>query len=281
MIIDGKQTAKNNELLLKEKVDSLYNKFGRVPSLTVILVGEEPASMAYVTSKKKACERVGIKASIERLDSSISEDELIKIISRLNNDDSVDGILVQLPLPKHMNETVILNTVSPNKDVDGLHTINAGKLFSKQPGIRPATPLGIMMLLETYQIPIEGKHAVIVGRSNLVGMPIGKLLLDQNASVTFVHSKTKNMKELTLQADILVVAIGKANYIDDSYVKEGAVVIDVGINRVLGKLVGDVDFNKVVDKASYITPVPGGVGPMTISALLFNVIKQYEAKYDR
>ncbi|MCU0104078.1 bifunctional methylenetetrahydrofolate dehydrogenase/methenyltetrahydrofolate cyclohydrolase FolD [Acholeplasma vituli] len=279
MILDGKGLAKQNEITLKNRVIELKKKFGITPSLRVILVGESPASIAYVNSKKKACDRVGIDGEIIRLPSDISEEVLIDKIESLNHDDAVDGILIQLPLPKHINETFVLNKVSPSKDVDGLHTINAGKLFTKQPGVVPATPLGVIMLLKHYQIPLEGKYAVVVGRSNLVGMPLAKLLNDADATVTVVHRKTEDITRFTKEADILCVAVGKPNFITKDMVKPGSVVVDVGINRVGESLVGDVDFEEIKDIASYITPVPGGVGPMTISALLFNVLFQYEVKY--
>lgn len=279
MILDGKGLARQNEITLKEKVKSLKQKFGFTPTLRVILVGENPASIAYVNSKKKACDRVGIDGEIIRLPIDIQEEALIDKIESLNHDPKVDGILVQLPLPKHINETFVLNKVSPDKDVDGLHTINAGKLFTKQPGVVPATPLGVMMLLNHYKIQTEGKYAVVVGRSNLVGMPLSKLLNDADATVTVVHRKTTDLASFTRQADILCVAVGKPNFISKEMVKPGAVVVDVGINRVGDILVGDVDFEGVKDIASYITPVPGGVGPMTISALLFNVLFQYEVKH--
>jgi methylenetetrahydrofolate dehydrogenase (NADP+) / methenyltetrahydrofolate cyclohydrolase len=279
MILDGKGLSRQNEVTLKEKVKILKQKFGFTPTLRVILVGENPASIAYVNSKKKACDRVGIDGEIIRLPLDTQEEALIEKIEALNHDPKVDGILIQLPLPKHINETFVLNKVSPDKDVDGLHTINAGKLFTKQPGVVPATPLGVMMLLNHYQIPIDGKYAVVVGRSNLVGMPLAKLLNDADATVTVVHRKTQNIEQYTKQADILCVAVGKPNFITKDMVKPGAVVIDVGINRVGDLLVGDVDFEDVQSIASYITPVPGGVGPMTISALLFNVLFQYEVKH--
>lgn len=279
MILDGKGLSRQNEITLKEKVSTLQKKYGKKPALRVILVGENPASIAYVNSKKKACDRVGIDGEIIRLPIDIKEEVLIEKIESLNHDDNIDGILIQLPLPKHINETFVLNKVSPDKDVDGLHTINAGKLFTKQNGVVPATPLGVMMLLKHYQIPLEGKYAVVVGRSNLVGMPLAKLLNDADATVTVVHRKTDNIEQFTKQADILCVAVGKPNFITKDMVKKGAVVIDVGINRVGEILVGDVDFEAVKDITSYITPVPGGVGPMTISALLFNVLFQYEVKH--
>lgn len=279
MILDGKGLSRQNEITLKEKVSTLQKKYGKKPALRVILVGENPASIAYVNSKKKACDRVGIDGEIIRLPIDIKEEVLIEKIESLNHDDNIDGILIQLPLPKHINETFVLNKVSPDKDVDGLHTINAGKLFTKQNGVVPATPLGVMMLLKHYQIPLEGKYAVVVGRSNLVGMPLAKLLNDADATVTVVHRKTENIEQFTKQADILCVAVGKPNFITKDMIKKGAVVVDVGINRVGETLVGDVDFEAVKDITSYITPVPGGVGPMTISALLFNVLFQYEVKH--
>jgi len=279
MILDGKGLSRQNEITLKEKVSTVQKKYGKKPALRVILVGENPASIAYVNSKKKACDRVGIDGEIIRLPIDIKEEVLIEKIESLNHDDNIDGILIQLPLPKHINETFVLNKVSPDKDVDGLHTINAGKLFTKQNGVVPATPLGVMMLLKHYQIPLEGKYAVVVGRSNLVGMPLAKLLNDADATVTVVHRKTENIEQFTKQADILCVAVGKPNFITKDMVKKGAVVVDVGINRVGETLVGDVDFEAVKDITSYITPVPGGVGPMTISALLFNVLFQYEVKH--
>lgn len=278
MILDGKGLAKINEQSLIEKVKTLKDRYGRVPSLSVILVGESAPSMAYVSSKKKACLRVGIDAEIIHLSDQISELELLKVIDNLNYNDNIDGILVQLPLPKHIDTEKVVNHVAPFKDVDGLHTLNGGKLFTKQDGIRPATPLGVMMLLDHYNIDYVGKHAVIVGRSNLVGMPLAKLLLDRDATITVVHRRTPNVEFYTKQADILLVAVGIPNYIKKHMVKPGAIVVDVGINRIDGKLVGDVDFEGVKDHVSWITPVPGGVGPMTISALLYNVIKQYEDK---
>lgn len=278
MILDGKLLAKQNEAVLIEKVEILKATYGRVPCLKVVLVGDSPASIAYVTSKKKACARVGIDSEIIRLPIGTTQQSLIALIEKMNKDDLIDGVLIQLPLPIHMNETTVLNSVSPNKDVDGLHTINGGKLFTKQDGIVPATPLGVMMLLEHYKVETEGKHAVIIGRSNLVGMPLSKLLLDKDATVTVLHRRSKDLKKYTLDADILLVAVGKPRFITSDMVKKDSVVIDIGINRVDGKLVGDVDFEAVKDVASLITPVPGGVGPMTISALLFNVIKQFELK---
>lgn len=279
MILDGKLTAKTYENELTEKILKAKSLYGRVPHLSVILVGSNKASLTYVKSKKKACLRVGMTSDIINLPVDISEESLLEVINGLNQNCSVDGILVQLPLPDHINEAVIVNSVLPYKDVDGLNILNAGKVYTKTNGIVPATPLGIMMLLEKYQISIAGKHAVVVGRSNLVGMPISKLLLDQNATVTVCHSKTVDLSRHTKTADILVVAVGIKGFINQSMVKKGAVVIDVGINRVDGKLYGDVDSN-VLDVAGYMTPVPGGVGPMTINALLFNVLKQYEVTHD-
>lgn len=280
MILDGKLVSRELEQQLKEKVKNLTKKHKRPPKLVVVLVGENQASLAYVKSKEKASRRVGIDGSTLRLGESITEEVLLKTIDRLNNDPSVDGMIVQLPLPSHINPDRILNRVDPKKDVDGLSLLNAGKLANRQKALLPATPKGIMMLLDYYKIPIKGKHAVIVGASNLVGAPMARLLLHQNATVTVCHIHTKDLAHHTKQADILVVATGVINLINGDMIKEDAVVIDVGINRLEGKIVGDVDFESCKDKASYITPVPGGVGPMTINALLHNVIEAFEENYD-
>ncbi len=281
MILDGKLVSKKLEEQLKTKVKELTKKYKRAPSLVVVLVGENQASLAYVKSKEKASRRVGIAGHTLRLGESITEEALLQTIDKLNKDKSVDGMIIQLPLPDHINEDKILNAVLPEKDVDGLSLLNAGKLASRQKALLPATPKGIMMLLDYYKIPIKGKHAVVVGASNLVGAPMARLLLHANATVTICHIHTKDLAFHTKQADILVVATGVINLINCDMIKEGAVVIDVGINRSEGKIVGDVDYTSCENKASYITPVPGGVGPMTINALLHNVIEAFEAKYDR
>ncbi len=281
MLLDGKLVSKEFEEKLKLKVVSLVEKYHRPPSLVVILVGENPASMSYVKSKEKACKRVGINGTTLRLSVDIKEEELLKVIDKLNKDETVDGMIVQLPLPDHINKDKVLNRVLPEKDVDGLSLLNAGKLASRQKSLQPATPKGIMMLLDYYKIPIKGKHAVIVGASNLVGAPMARLLLHRDATVTVCHIHTKDLAFHTSEADILVVATGVIDLVNGDMIKKGAVVVDVGINRLDGKIVGDVNFESCKDKASYITPVPGGVGPMTINALLHNVIEAFEEKYDR
>lgn len=281
MLLDGKLVSREYEEKLKVKVESLVEKYNRPPSLVVILVGENPASLSYVKSKEKASKRVGINGTTLRLSEDIKEEELLKIIDKLNKDKNVDGMIVQLPLPNHINKDKVLNRVLPEKDVDGLSLLNAGKLASRQKSLQPATPKGIMMLLDYYNIPIKGKHAVIVGASNLVGAPMARLLLHRDATVTVCHIHTKDLAFHTREADILVVATGVINLINGDMIKKGAVVVDVGINRLDGKIVGDVNFESCEHKASYITPVPGGVGPMTINALMHNVIEAFEDKYDR
>ncbi|MFP4660864.1 MAG: bifunctional methylenetetrahydrofolate dehydrogenase/methenyltetrahydrofolate cyclohydrolase FolD [Halanaerobiales bacterium] len=274
-IIDGKGTAKTIRQELKNKVVELTEE-GRAPGLTVVLVGDDPASQTYVKFKERAARELGLVSKIIREDGDISQDELIKLIDLLNNDRTVDGILVQLPLPDHIDDKVIIESINPEKDVDGFHPINTGRLFSGQKDnlrFEACTPMGIIELLEREGVEIEGKKAVIVGRSNIVGKPVAHLLLDKNATVTICHSRTRDLASETLQADILIAAVGRAEFITGDMVKEGAVVIDVGINRVDGKLVGDVEFRSAAEKASYITPVPGGVGPMTIAMLMKNTVK--------
>ncbi|TFB23844.1 bifunctional methylenetetrahydrofolate dehydrogenase/methenyltetrahydrofolate cyclohydrolase FolD [Filobacillus milosensis] len=245
-----------------------------IPSLTVVIVGDNPASKTYVKMKQKACEKIGIRSHVIELNSDISEEDLLNQVINLNEDDSVHGILVQLPLPDHINEKRILEYIEPTKDVDGFNPINIGRLSIGQDALIPCTPLGIMELLDFYGVSLRGKHAVVIGRSNIVGKPIGQLLLNKDATVTYCHSKTEALSSITKQADILIVAIGKAQFITKDHIKPGAVVIDVG-NTFLssGKVVGDVDYNEVKDHVSQITPVPKGVGPMTITMLLHNTIK--------
>ena len=267
ILINGREVAKN----WKNKIAKQVSELTIQPHLAVVLVGDNPASQVYVRNKEKACAQTGIRSTVIRLKEDCTQVELENVVRSLNTDDSVHGILVQLPLPTHINEADILALINPQKDVDGFHAMNSGRLMNGQKGFVPCTPLGIMKLLEAYKIPLEGKHAVIVGRSNIVGKPIAMLLLAQNATVTICHSKTKNLAEFTRQADILVAAVGKANFITPEMVKAGAVVIDVGINRVNGQIVGDVDA-RVDEIASYITPVPGGVGQMTIAMLLSNTV---------
>lgn len=272
MLLDGKMLSNK----IKNELKAEFAKLDPKPKLVVILVGDDPASKLYVQSKQKACEEVGVISETILLDSTITEEQLVLEIERLNNDPTVHGILVQLPLPKHLNETLIINTISDKKDVDGFHIYNKGRLINNLETIVPATPLGVLTLLKEYNIEIKGKHAVVIGRSNIVGRPMAALLLNHDATVTICHRYTENLKQYTLMADIIVCAVGKPNLITADMVKEGAVIIDVGINRLGKKVVGDVDFENVKDKASAITPVPGGVGPMTIAMLLSNLLKCYQ-----
>ncbi len=272
-IIDGKAVARHIRENIAKEVEKLRHE-GIHPGLAVVLVGDNPASMVYVRNKGEACRTAGIYSEEHRLPEDTSEGELLKLIDKLNNDSRVHGILVQLPLPELINKENILKAISPDKDVDGFHEINMGRLMSGHDGLVPCTPLGIIKLLEHYHIPVEGKNAVIVGRSNIVGKPVALMLLQRNATVTICHTRTKNMSEVCRQADILIAAVGRTHMISGDMVKEGAVVIDVGINRQdSGKLAGDVDFEGASEKASWITPVPGGVGPMTIAMLLYNTVK--------
>ena len=273
IVISGKELATIRRNSMKEEVIEFGKKYNRLPHLVVILVGDNPASVSYVTGKGKACVEIGIKNTTITKPENITEKELLNMIDELNNDDTVDGILVQLPLPKHINPDLVINAISPAKDVDGFHPINVASLYLKQPGIVSCTPKGIIEVLDYANIQIEGKHAVVIGRSNIVGMPVSKLLLDRNATVTICHSRTKNLAEITNTADIIIAAVGKAKFVKSDMVREGAVVIDVGVNRdeTTGKLCGDVDFVNVKEKASYITPVPGGIGPMTIAMVLDNI----------
>lgn len=273
IILDGKALAKKTREELKVKVDELKDK-NIFPKLAVIMVGDDPSSKIYVRNKSKACEEVGIEYEEHLLDANIEMQVLLDLINELNNRDDVHGILLQSPIPKHLDINLAFRTIKPEKDVDGFNPINVGKLSLNQDCFVSCTPFGIMRMLSEYNIEIEGKHAVIIGRSNIVGKPMLQCLLNKNATVTVCHSRTKNLTELTKQADILVCAIGKPKFITGDMVKEGAVVIDVGINRnEEGKVCGDVDFETVSQKASYITPVPGGVGPMTIAMLMNNIVK--------
>lgn len=277
MIIDGKAIANQIQQEIKELLSSIP---GRRPCLAVILAGDHLPSQLYVKRKREACEKVGIQSIRIDLAKDTTEDELSKEIKRLNDDDTIDGILIQLPLPPHINPLKILSQIAPNKDVDGLHPLNAGKLLLGEEGFVPCTPLGIKVLLQRTGIDVSGKHAVVLGRSNLVGKPMAALLMQNrdggNATVTVAHSKTKNLKSLCQSADILIAAMGSPKFITADMVKSGAVVIDVGINKVEGsQIVGDVDFENVKDLCSWITPVPGGVGPMTIAMLLSNTVKAY------
>ncbi len=276
-LIDGKATGKSIRETIKKKVEERIEKGLRIPGLAVVIVGEDPASQVYVRNKHKACEEVGFLSSVYRLDEATSEKELLALIDALNQDEEIDGILVQLPLPKHLDPKTVIAAIDPQKDIDAFHTENVGKIMLGEPGFAPCTPAGILSLLRAYNIEITGKHCVIIGRSNIVGKPMAMLMLRENATVTVTHSKTKDLVALTRQADILIVAIGKAKFVTADMVKEGAVVIDVGMNRdENGKLCGDVDFDAVAEKTSFITPVPGGVGPMTITTLLENTLAACE-----
>ncbi len=272
MLLNGRKTADTLNDLLKLKVDKLNKK----PRLEIILVGNNPASQSYVKGKLKTASKMGMNVNITNLPENALQEDVESVIQDFNLNDDVHGILLQLPLPKQLDSDQLIGLIDYKKDVDGFHTMNQGLLFQNKLGIRPATPQGIIMLLDHYNIPLEGLHAVIIGRSQIVGAPIAKMLLDKNATVTITHSKTRNLAALTKQADILVAAIGKPKFVTKDMVKPGAVVIDVGINRIDGKLVGDVDFDEVNSVAGYITPVPKGVGPMTICALAHNLYKLYK-----
>ena len=276
MILDGKKYANEVKLELKNKIDEIKKIYPEKEiTLSIVLVGNNEASEIYVRNKIKTCSLVGIKASLIRVDETITEEALKEIIRKLNSDEKVNGIIVQLPLPKHLKEQTIIDEIAEKKDVDGFSTISKGKLLSGAEAFYPATPYGIIRLLKHYNIDMCGKHAVVVGRSNIVGKPMALLLLNENATVTIAHSKTNNLEAYTKEADILVVAVGKAKLITKNMVKENAVIIDVGMNRKDGVLCGDVDFEDVSQIASYITPVPGGVGPLTIVYLLENTIKAF------
>ena len=271
-IIDGKAISAQIREEMKQEVVRLKEQ-GICPGLAVIIVGEDPASKVYVRNKKKACEEIGIYSVVHELSEQTSEEELLALVRQLNGDERINGILVQLPLPKHLNSDLIINNISPNKDVDAFHPFNVGKIMIGDYDFLPCTPAGVMELIERSGVDVNGKNCVVVGRSNIVGKPQAMLLLQKNGTVTICHSRTKNLSEVCRRADILVAAIGKADFFTGDMVKDGAVVIDVGMNRRAdGKLTGDVDFATVEPKASYITPVPGGVGPMTITMLMQNTL---------
>ena len=283
ILLDGKKTSNDIKDEIALEVDTLIINGGKKPHLAAILVGNNGASETYVNAKVKACNKVGFDSTLVRLPNSVSEDKLIDEINKINNNDLIDGLIVQLPLPNHINEKKIINTINVLKDVDGFHPINIGNMTLNLPSFIPATPAGIIELLERYKIDTEGKNCVVIGRSHIVGLPISILMARNNnpgnATVTLVHSRSKNIEDICLRADILIVALGKANFVNSSMVKVGCCIIDVGITRIPSdvtksgwKLVGDVDFNDVKDKVSYITPVPGGVGPMTIAMLLKNTL---------
>ena len=288
-ILSGKEVSLSLNEKIAARVAELKARTGRVPHLVAILVGNDGASQTYVGAKEKACETVGFDSSIMRFDAGISQEELLKEIDRINSDDQYDGLIVQLPLPKHIDEEVVTHAIHPDMDVDGFHDINMGKLAKGNPGVKPATPYGITLMLKHYGIETSGKHVVVLGRSNIVGRPMSLLLSDSsdtgNATVTLCHSRTRNLAEYTRQADILVVALGKPEFVGADLVKPGAVVIDVGTTRVDDasrergwRLTGDVNYAEVSPIASAITPVPGGVGPMTISGLMMNTLQAFERK---
>lgn len=276
-IINGKEVATLIKKMIAQKIEQNYIKAGKqVPTLACVLVGDDPASKVYVANKEKACAMVGINSVVKKLPANATQEQVAEVISSLNADKNISGILLQLPLPKHLDENALINLISPSKDVDGLTDLNLGRLFAGKHIVAPCTATGIIDLLDHYNLEIAGKRAVVIGRSLLVGKSVANLLEQRNATVTVCHSKTQNLAEITRQADILVVAIGKPNCVTADMVKDGAVVIDVGINRLATGLVGDVDFANVKDKTSYITPVPGGVGPMTIAELLQNTLTLHE-----
>lgn len=276
-IIYGNEVAKTVKDDLKKDLDRLKKEGKRLPKLVVVLVGNNVASVSYVTGKEKACKEIGMENELLRFEENIREEKLLEVVENLNKDDSVDGILVQLPLPKHIDESKVLQAIDPEKDVDGFHPVNVGKLLLQEDGFLSCTPKGILRLLESIGLSdLSGKKAVVIGRSNIVGKPVAQLLLNKHATVTICHSRTEHIEEITSQADILIVSVGSPRLVKANWIKEGAIVIDVGINRdEHNKLCGDVDFQEVEPKTSYITPVPKGVGPMTIGMLLENTWESY------
>jgi methylenetetrahydrofolate dehydrogenase (NADP+)/methenyltetrahydrofolate cyclohydrolase len=276
VLIDGKKVSGEIRNRLADEIQELKKKTGKKPGLATVLVGDDPASAVYVRNKNKICGELGFQSFEQKLSANTSEEKLLQLVGELNSNKDVHGILVQLPLPDLIDSEKILQAIDPKKDVDGFHPVNVGKLVVGNALLTPCTPTGIIALLDRYDIEISGKHAVIIGRSNIVGKPVSMLLLHRNATITICHSRTQNLEEVTRSADILVAAVGRANFVTDEMVSEGTVVIDVGINRVDGKLTGDVDFEPVSKKASHITPVPGGVGPMTIALLMENTLKAFK-----
>lgn len=276
MILSGKELSNKLRANIADKVKEIKQRYGRVPHLVVVMVGNDPASQSYVNAKSKVCDEVGIQHTTVYFHKDVSEIELLKKIQELNYMDSVDGILVQLPLPAHINPHSVMDAIAWEKDVDGFHSFNINSLYTGSTltyDLKPCTPSGIIKLLKYANVQLEGANVAVIGRSNIVGLPVAKMLLDENATVTVCHSKTKNLAKITSEADVLIVAIGKPKFVTADMIKPGAVVIDVGVNRVDGKLVGDVDFDNIINKVSAITPVPGGVGPMTITCLMENTIK--------
>ncbi|VAX30347.1 Methenyltetrahydrofolate cyclohydrolase / Methylenetetrahydrofolate dehydrogenase (NADP+) [hydrothermal vent metagenome] len=277
-LIDGKKVAQEIRSTIGKEVTEIKAKTGSVPGLATVLVGEDPASAVYVRNKNKICKELGFISLEHTLPEDTKEKDLLALVNELNRNEAVSGILVQLPLPKHIDATKILEAIDPAKDVDGFHPVSMGRLMMGTAKLAPCTPSGIIEMLDRYGVEIEGRHAVVLGRSNIVGKPVAMLLLHRNATVTICHSRTKDLPSVTRTADILIAAVGRPKMVTADMVKEGAVVIDVGINRVDGKLVGDVDFAEVEPKASLITPVPGGVGPMTIAMLMANTLKAFKAQ---
>ena len=273
-IIDGKKVSSEVKANVKKLTDELKETHGITPGLAVVIVGDDPASRVYVNNKKKACEAVGFISEEYALPAETTQEELLSLVDTLNNKESINGILVQLPLPKHLDDKAVIEAISPLKDVDAFHAVNVGKIMLGEYDFLPCTPAGVMEMLRSYEIPVEGRECVVIGRSNIVGKPMSMLLLHENGTVTICHSRTKNLAEVCKRADILVAAVGIPGFVKADMVKDGAVVIDVGMDRdENGKLCGDVDFENVKDKCSYITPVPGGVGPMTIATLMKNTLK--------
>lgn len=273
-IIDGKKVSSEVKEEVRQQTLKLKETHGITPGLAVVIVGDDPASRVYVNNKKKACELVGFKSEEYALPAETTQQELLNLVETLNNKDDINGILVQLPLPKHLDDKAVIAAINPKKDVDAFHAVNVGKIMLGEYDFLPCTPAGVMEMLHSYNIEVSGKNCVVIGRSNIVGKPMAMLLLHENGTVTICHSRTKNLAEVTKQADILVAAVGRPKFVTADMVKDGAVVIDVGMNRdENGKLCGDVDFENVKDKCSYITPVPGGVGPMTIATLMKNTLK--------
>ncbi|MBQ2473941.1 MAG: bifunctional methylenetetrahydrofolate dehydrogenase/methenyltetrahydrofolate cyclohydrolase FolD [Ruminococcus sp.] len=273
-IIDGKKVAADTKARVKERTEELKNTYHITPGLAVVIVGDDPASRVYVNNKKKACEAVGFVSEEYALPAETTQEELLALVETLNSKPDISGILVQLPLPKHLDDKAVIAAINPQKDVDAFHAVNVGKIMLGEYDFLPCTPAGVMEMLHSYQIPVEGRECVVIGRSNIVGKPMGMLLLHENGTVTICHSRTKNLAEVCRRADILVAAVGIPKFVKADMVKEGAVVIDVGMDRdENGKLCGDVDFENVKEKCSFITPVPGGVGPMTIATLMKNTLK--------
>ncbi len=279
IILDGKKVANEIKEKIKSEVESFNHQ--RKPTLAVVLVGEDLASATYVASKQKACEQVGIISIAKKRDASISQQQLLQVIDDLNKDESVDGILIQLPLPKHLNEREVMNFIDPEKDVDGFHPINVGKLHLRQSTFVPATPKGVMELIKAYQIDLTGKKVVVIGRSHLVGRPLAQLLVDANATVTIAHSKTTNLEQICFQSEVIVAAVGVMHLVQKEWLRPNTILIDVGIHRTKdNKLTGDID-PSCQEKASYMTPVPGGIGPMTIAMLLKNTMQAYQQRTEK